>query len=116
MPLITRVFRDGQPLQLRWGGFHVAAMILASAMDSGRGAFTDTRPEAIVPGWEPGDGILLTRETITPITIGIISYLSRSPMNDTGMYTLKAEYAFKDDADGEEFILLPGDELAAYRS
>lgn len=113
MPLNTEILRDGKPLPIRWGQFHVAAMVLAATFDSGQGPYEDNRPEIIVgEGYSPDVPIGIPRS----IAFQLTSYgaIATTPLND-GEYTLKAGYTFADASDGEIFELKPGDTLIAYR-
>lgn len=122
MPLITQVIRDGKSVPLRWGDFHVAAMVIASAIDSGKGPFKVNTLEGILrpnPGAHAALNYPHDPITITPAdSFGLCSYpvLAASSL-DCGRkgYTLKSEHHFMDSQDGEDFRLLPGDILVAYR-
>lgn len=39
MPLNTEIIRDGETLKLRWGAFHITAMVIAASIDSGESPF-----------------------------------------------------------------------------
>lgn len=125
MPLETEIRRNGKPLKLRWSGFHVTAMVMAAAFDSGEGPFqgkqepgkyryNDDAPEYAgmtnedYPGApcpiNPGDSWLLCS----------YPYIAMTPLNK-GKYTLKETHRFLDTTDGEVLELLPGDELRAWR-
>lgn len=128
MPLNTRILRDGEPLQLRWSDFHVAAMICASTWDAGvKGPFTNADgplfeygPECSVKEWANKTHADYPAVP-APLDPGLCwqltgySYLGMSPLN-TGPYTLKKEHRFLDVTDGEVLHLLPGDVLKAWRS
>jgi hypothetical protein len=111
MPLNTQIRRDGKPLSVRWGGFHVACMVLAAAWDSGEGKLAEqvSVPEDIDYPNEPcriGQGDVWD----------LMSYpvIALTPLN-SGPYTLKGTHRFEDAADGEVLELLPGDVLSAWR-
>lgn len=115
MPLNTRITRDDKDLKLRWGGFHIAAMVYAVTIDSGEGPFKDNAAvqkeakELMEKQGEIG---------VTPNdAFGLSMYhvIGATPLND-GPYTLKSEIKFRDTADGELLILKPGDILDAWRS
>lgn len=116
MPLNTQILRDGTPLQLRWGDFHVAAMVLASAFDHGEGPFSDrhdiyqTDPDMF--DCYPDAPFPVSRNLAFMLT----SYpmIGRSPLND-GEYVLTGRHRFRDLSDGEILSLIPGDRLVAYR-
>jgi hypothetical protein len=122
MPLSTRIERNGEYLQLRWGDFHVAAMALASIFDT----MDEERPEGELR-FRPDEVYDTTElrfecypDAPFPITRRIAfemcSYpvLGRTPLN-YGEYTLQRKHKFIDLADGEVLELLPGDKLAAVR-
>jgi hypothetical protein len=114
MPLNTAVIRDGEPLKIRWGQFHVAAMVIACAVDSGKGPYLENTVEYVYGkpledlkepmGINPGEVFRLS----------MYAAIATTPLND-GNYVLKKDYAFGDPADGEIFTLKAGDELIAYR-
>jgi len=116
MPLNTQIKRGGKLLALPngWGGFHVAAMVIAAAADSGQGPYEDM--ESFV------DEALNLNESqgfigIKPSDVfNLMNYMviAQTPLNHGG-YTLKQPWSFKDTADGELLELLPGDELIAWR-
>lgn len=117
MPLNTVIKRNGKTLKVRWGGFHVAAMVCAAAWDSGEGPFTDgnTEPEMMTQATPQG-------EEVTGHYLGmkdaweLMSYpvIATTPLNSGG-YTLEHDYTFVDCSDGEIFPLKKGDELIAFR-
>jgi hypothetical protein len=116
MPLNTRIIRDGEPLKLPngWGGFHIAAMVVAAALDSGQGPWKENTMTGIYgDDAKPGDLIGIShKDTFSLVSYGV---LASTPLNE-GSYTLKnGPYNFLDKTDGEEFTLLEGDELHAYR-
>lgn len=113
MPLITRILRDGKPLPVRWGQFHIAAMALAAAFDSGEGPYDDNSPESVIgEGYSPDNPIPISRG----LAFQLASYpvLAATPLNNT-QYTLTHAYTFADESDGEIFELKIGDTLIAYR-
>lgn len=118
MPLNTQIIRDGQELTLRWGGFHVAAMVLAAALDSGKGPFDDNTLAGLyedgseLPDY-PDEPIPVSRKDV----FSLMSYgaLAATPLGD-GRYILKGRHHFVDIADGEDLVLQPGDVLVAQRS
>lgn len=117
MPLITRIIRNGEPLSLRWGDFHVAAMALAACFDSGSWPELDS-PSKIYDA-EPGTFDCYP-DAAFPITRAIAFHLcsypvlGRTALND-GPYTLTKRHRFIDEEDGEVLELLPGDVLLAVR-
>jgi hypothetical protein len=116
MPLNTEIIRDGKPLTLEWGGFHVVAMVCAAAWDSGKGPFEDNTEPPVQT--EVVDDKTYTGHFIAPSDVWkVMSYgtLAMTPLND-GSYKLKHSYTFVDCQDLEVFILQPGDVLHAYRS
>lgn len=114
MPLNTHIIRNGKPLKLHWGDFHIAAMALAASFDSKEGPLGD--PTKIYQ-----DELHVHPYMPFPVTRGIAFILSdygalgKTPLNE-GYYTLKYGHSFIDLADGEVLDLLPGDELVANRS
>jgi len=114
MPLNTRIERDHSDLKLRWSGFHVAAMVLAAALDSGQGPFPVCTPEAVFgEAYEPGDQIRLSPGDVFDLVD--YSVISATPLN-AAAYTLTRDWTFVDSTDGEELTLKAGDTLHAYRS
>jgi hypothetical protein len=114
MPLNTQIIRNGEPLKLHWGDFHIAAMALASSFEVKKGPLGD--PTKIYV-----DELHVHPYIGFPISRGIAFILSdygalgNTPLND-GDYTLKLTHRFTDLVDGEVLDLLPGDKLIAYRS
>src|SRR5262245_23120733 len=103
MPLNTQILRDGEELSLRWGEFHVAAMTLASAWDSGEGELAKTcpppadyNPAEEAYSLDPGETFLLATYHV----------IGETPLN-SGSYTLKGPHTFHDPTDGEVLSLLP---------
>ena len=118
MPLNTFIERDGEPLQLRWGGFHMCAMVFAASWDSGEGIFEDnTEPEMEEPEYANKEGHGPLGHYIHPSYSMMISYphIGMTPLNN-GPYILKKDYRFVDAQDGEILDLKAGDKLIAYRS
>lgn len=129
MPLHTQVIRNGEPLAIRWGEFHVACMALASVLDQpvSRIKLWEDSPaaveEIVSKGYyvrDPnGKGLLSTGAAFhvtRGMTFNLAMYgaLSLTPLN-SGPYTLKSRHVFIDCADGEVFVLKPGDKLVASR-
>jgi len=113
MPLETRIIRNGEPLRIPWGGFHVAAMVLAVTLETGKGPFQDNSRDALLT--EECGGLPIA---ITPsLTFELMSYpaIGATALND-GPYTVQEEWTFQDVTDGEILQLLPGDVLHAYRA
>lgn len=110
MPLETQIIRDGKPLQLRWGDFHVAAMAIACSYDSGTGIFEDNSyPAPPYPeqprGIGPGETFLICMYPV----------LAKCAVGKFGSYTLTKEHKFVELMTGEELHLLPGDILKMHR-
>ena len=131
MPLYTTITRDGEDLALRWGHFHIVAMTLAAAFDSGEGPFKgEQKPDFSYPAeaeFENKDFAYLAEKTdadypdvpcpISPANhANLVGYhvLAMTPLN-RGSYTLENEHKFLDTTDGEILHLLPGDVLSASR-
>jgi len=113
MPLETRIIRDGEPLRIPWGGFHVAAMVMVATLETGKGPFKDNTREGLLT--EECGGLPIA---ITPrLTFELMSYpaIGATALND-GPYTVQEEWTFQDVTDGEVFTILPGDKLVAYRA
>jgi len=112
MPLNTIVKRGGKTRSIRWGGFHVAAMTLAAAIDSKEGKLYE-----LLAKDEP------TILEADPIELGpgdvfnLVGYhiLAATPLNN-GSYVMKGTMTFVDLTDDEKFVLKAGDELVAFRS
>jgi hypothetical protein len=116
MPLSTQIVRDGKPLELRWGGFHVAAMVYAATIDSGKGPFTDVgevRAQAKRLMDEQGDIGITPRDAFE---LADYSVIGTTPLNN-GPYTIKEwTLVFIDIMDGERLEIKPGDVLSMSRS
>lgn len=114
MPLNTQIIRNGEPMKLHWGNFHIAAMALAAAFDAKEGPLGDmTKIYENVEHVHPYMPFPIARGIAFMLTE--YGALSKTPLNE-GSYTLKYGHSFIDLADGEVLELLPGDELVAYRS
>jgi len=122
MPLNTQIIRDGKPLKIKWGGFHVVAMTLAAAFDSGEGPFDGAqKPKyTYTEGEYKGKTEADYPDVPCPISQAnlwdLMGYhvISTTPLNRGG-YKLKNKHRFLDITDNELLELLPGDELIAYR-
>lgn len=112
MTLQTAIIRDGQPMLIPWEEFHVASMIVASAMDSGKGPWPENSRKGITGTDDTTQPIVIDWRTAFMLTTYPI--IAMTPLND-GPYTLKAEYTFLDRVNSEIFVLMPGDVLEAYR-
>lgn len=119
MPLETQIQDlDGKLIPLRWGDFHIAAMVLAATFDSGQGPFKDNRLRRIIR-----DRRLARRYPVEPMPIGpgtcfqLASYpvIGATPLSGEG-YVLKRTHRFIDTRDGELLELFPGYRLIAFRS
>jgi hypothetical protein len=105
MPLNTEIIRGGRRLKLRWGGFHITAMVYAIAFERklavpNEGLDYPNEPQGISPG-----------NAFQAMDYGVISNVCPS-----GDFTLKQEHKFQDTMDGEIFQLKPGDKLSFWRS
>jgi hypothetical protein len=116
MPLDTSIVRDGKPLKLRWGGFHVAAMVYAVSIDSGVSPFTDievVRASAKQLMEEQGEIGITPKDAFELTDYGVIG---ATPLNSAD-YTMKEwTLTFIDITDGERFTIKPGDVLSMSRS
>lgn len=116
MPLNTEILRDGEVRQIRWGQFHVAAMVYAASYDSGQGPFDDMESfKSEVEQLMETQGAI----GINPIdSFNLAAYhvLAATPLNG-GSYTIEnATLVFQDNTDGEKFDIKPGDVLKAWRT
>lgn len=122
MPLNTQIIRGGEPLSIRWGQFHIAAMVFASSWDAGKGPFKNNHPPTEVHDSEGNSFPLDYPNEPCPITpgdaFGLVMYhvIGASPLNGHDGYVLKGEHKFLDVTDGEVLHLLPGDKLLAFRN
>lgn len=124
MPLHTSIRRDGEPLQLHWGEFHIAAMVCAAAFDSNKGPFvgqqepdfqySDTDDEYAGKNAESYPEVPCPISPKNSFELAMYHIIATTPLND-GSYTLKKEHKFVDCVDGEILHLLPGDELCVSR-
>ncbi len=115
MPLPTQIVRDGEPLSMKWGSFHIAAMVYAASIDSGVGPFVDM--DAVVASAkrlmeEQG---CIGIDGSAQFDLSAYHILAATPLN-SGSYTLKGAYRFHDNLDGEVLDLQPGDELHVWRN
>lgn len=107
MPLNAAIVRDGKPLPLRWGGFHVCAMIYAIAF------------ETKIDGVAPNENIDYPTEPqgLSPKNVfETTNYFIIDAVCPDGRYMLKEEHRFQDITDGDILHLKPGDELRFSRS
>jgi len=114
MPLDTQIKRNGKLLAMPegWGGFHVAAMVFAASMDSGEGPFPDNSLMGIYKTDDHSARLGVSQRDVWSLVD--YSAIGRTPLN-MGSYTLKADYTFVDNMDGEVLDLKAGDVLMAYR-
>jgi len=113
MPLNTQIIRNGEPMKLHWGNFHIAAMALAAAFDAKEGPLGDmTKIYENVDHVHPYMPFPIARSLA--FHISTYHVLAVTPLNSGG-YVLKYGHSFIDLVDGEALELLPGDELVAYR-
>jgi hypothetical protein len=115
MPLQTQIIRDGEVMKLKWGGFHVAAMVIAASADSGQGPYKDMSAfqKEIKDLMEKQDAVGVNPSDVW----SLMDYgaISATPMGTGGEYELKERWVFHDNSDGEVLELLPGDILRAWR-
>jgi|SRR5215469_1642576 len=117
MPLNTQIIRNGENLSLRWGGFHVAAMAIASTLDQPLSEWKLWEAPEKVQESIAGQGYPENPMPITPsMAFSLADYgaLSLTPLNE-GSYTLTQTHRFIDVTDDEVLELLPGDVLRAWR-
>ncbi len=145
MPLNTQVIRNGEPLEIHWGYFHVAAMVFAASIDSGKGPFPKFKKGhqnmnhnfKLLTGHDyPAEfhscdamkqddndkQMCANCGHVLPIILAPVIWMrmgypeiGATPLNHGG-YVLKSDYEFLDATDGEVFQLKAGDELVAYRN
>jgi hypothetical protein len=113
MPLNTQIIRNDEELKLKWTSFHVAAMVIAAAMDSGKGPYEDNSPMGIV-GSEEYNGEVIGVSGKDAFVLMNYYVIATTPLNH-GSYVLKNDYTFGDRMDGEILELKAGDKLVAYR-
>jgi hypothetical protein len=114
MPLNTQIKRGGKVLRLKWGNFHVAAMVIAASADSGVGPYEDMKSFV-----EEAKSLMEKQGTIgiSPYSVFQLTdyaMIGATPLN-AEPYVLKERWKFTDTTDGEVLELLPGDELSARR-
>ena len=121
MPLCTQIIRDGTPITLNWGDFHVAAMILATLADEKPMSevmhYTYPDKDTEYAGKTQDDYPAIPCPINWGIAFQLTSYgvIGNTRLND-GAYTLKHQHRFIDVSDGELLTLEPGDVLEAWRS
>lgn len=94
MPLYTQIERDGEPIKVKWGWWHVERMTEVAILEH-----LDKDPST------PAE---LTRE--------FWDRFHETPLHITGEQTIaRRDYHFRDEADGEEFSILKGDVLRMHR-
>lgn len=85
MPVSTQLIRNGEPVKLGWGWWHIS--VLADAME-----------KEGYPRVDPGNG----------------KYIFMGFPNN-GEYTFTEFHEYVDESDGEVFKIYPGDRYTAYR-
>src|SRR5262245_14050323 len=107
MPLNTEIKRGGRRRRIRWGGFHVAAMLVAIMFE--------TKYRGSVPNSDldyPNDP-----QPISPSDVWtLVDYSIIGDVCPDGKYKLEQNTKFKDSADSEVFEFKAGDELSFWRS
>lgn len=89
MPAETQLVRDGKPVNLRWGWWHVDCLRTAVMNE-------DTR-------------------MAVPIHDGRSQPFYMGLLNNPGTYKFRKDHTFIDETDGEVFEIKEGDEYSAYR-
>lgn len=89
MPLYTEIHRDGEPIEVRWGWWHVRRMQEAAILD----AHPELDPE--VASSDPEFWVKFRGTRLAT----------------TGQQTIRGNYLFLDESDGEEFEIRAGDVL-----
>ena len=109
MPLETQIKRNGRVRKLRWGGFHVTAMIVAASWDSGQGVFEDNTPQPS----SKADPIGISPKNVWEL----MDYgrIAQTPMGHGGYEIKNGPYFFQDVTDGEILEIRTGDVLIAGR-
>lgn len=116
MPLNTAITRDGELLSLRWGDFHVAAMIMAASFDSGKGPYKDMEAataEALELMERQGCIAISGSDAFQLASYGVIG---QTPLNSSDYTVVNHDWKFLDKMDGEEFEIKKGDVLSMSRS
>lgn len=116
MPLNTRIIRDGKPLDLRWGGFHVASMVYACVIDSGEGPFVDNasvREQALALMEKDGAIAITPKDAFDLMSYPVIG---QTPLNAADYTMVNYDLKFVDIEDGEELEIEKGDVLSMSRS
>lgn len=115
MPLNTQIVRNGESLPLRWGDFHVAAMVQAATIDSGQGPYVDNADvqKTALRLMEEQGNIAITPDQ--GWRLASYDVIGATPLNH-GEWTMTRRLVFIDVTDGEELELLPGDVLKMSRS
>ena len=117
MPLKTQIIRSGKSVPLRWGDFHIAAMVLASSFDA---ETFIPHPWDVYEKFQEPEYWECYPDAPFPIHRNISWDLSnypviwKSPLGNTE-YVLTRRHAFRDLDDGEILKLYPGDILMAWR-
>jgi hypothetical protein len=122
MPLKTSITRGGELLPLAWSEFQLVSSVIAVIADSGMRLNPGMKlaeligPEpaqaieaGLVPELTVGDGV---RMSFMMYMYGIISSID-APLHSG--FALKRRWQFRDERDGELFLLEPGDVFTAYR-
>lgn len=102
MPLNTAIIRDGEPLKLKWGGFHVASMVYACVIDSGKGPFVDNesvQKQAIDLMERQGHIAISPKDAFDLASYPVIG---QTPMNAADYTMVNHDLKFLDITDGEE--------------
>lgn len=121
MPLMTEIRRNGEKMKMPngWGGFHVAAMVVAMMFEAPE-SWGDAQPNDDLDypnepqGIGPGDVFSLMAYPV--IGQAIENACEANGQDSSSRYVLQKEHRFIDTQDGEILHLLPGDELSAWRS
>lgn len=108
MPLVTEIIRDDATLPVRWGQFHVAAMLVAIMFEQPDNKFDVKPSENLDYPTEPQP--LGAGDIFSLVNYGVVSAVAPK-----GEYTLTEAHAFLDPFDNEVFRLLPGDNLKFWR-
>lgn len=105
MPLSTQITRDGESLSLKWGEFHVAAMIVATILEDDPNILENKE-------YNGEDEIGLSPANV----FGLVNYgtIGNTKLND-GEVVLTKTSVFLDITDGEILKFEVGDVLSMWR-
>jgi hypothetical protein len=89
MPANTQIIRDGKPVLLRWGMWHVNCLYDAAALEDSR--------------------------VVVKLKDGRSEFFYMGFPNHPATYVFRKYHRFVDETDGEVFEIFPGDQYSAWR-